>query len=56
MVMLIMQASWSLLSFPGVDALNTVLEVVLFAAVMNLGQGWKTVLTLFGCRFTCNSA
>lgn len=33
----------------GVDALNTVLEVLLFAAAMKLGQGWNTVLTLFGC-------
>ena len=32
----------------GVDALNTVLEVLLFAAAMNLGQSWYTVLTLFG--------
>ena len=33
----------------GVDACNTVLEVLLFAAAMNLGQSWYTVLTLFGC-------
>lgn len=33
----------------GVDAVNTTLEVLLFAATMNLGQGWKTVLTLFAC-------
>lgn len=32
----------------GVDACNTVLEVLLFAAAMNLGQSWNTVLTLFG--------
>lgn len=32
----------------GVDACNTVLEVLLFAAATNLGQSWKTVLTLFG--------
>ena len=32
----------------GVDACNTVLEVLLFAAAMNLGQGWNTVLALFG--------
>ncbi|KAI4945253.1 hypothetical protein J4E86_009139 [Alternaria arbusti] len=31
----------------GVDAINTTLEVLLFSATMNLGQGWKTVLTLF---------
>lgn len=34
----------------GVDAINTTLEVLLFSAVMNLGQGWKTVLTLFACQ------
>jgi ethanolaminephosphotransferase len=34
----------------GVDAINTTLEVLLFSATMNLGQGWKTVLTLFACR------
>ena len=33
------------------DACNTVLEVVLFAAAMNLGQTWYTVLTLFGGMF-----
>lgn len=33
----------------GVDACNTTLEVLLFAAAMNLGQGWKTVMTLFAC-------
>lgn len=32
----------------GVDACNTTLEVLLFAAAMNLGQGWLTILTLFG--------
>jgi hypothetical protein len=32
----------------GVDALNTSLEVLLFAACQNLGMGWKTVMTLFG--------
>ena len=32
----------------GVDACNTVLEVLLFAAAINLGQSWYTVLTLFG--------
>ena len=37
-----------LMEFPGVDACNTVLEVLLFAAAMNLGQGWNTILTLFG--------
>ncbi|MCJ1479986.1 hypothetical protein MMC06_000140 [Schaereria dolodes] len=36
----------------GVDACNTVLEVLLFAAAMNLGQSWYTVLTLFGATFT----
>ncbi|PHH87349.1 hypothetical protein CDD83_8985 [Cordyceps sp. RAO-2017] len=36
----------------GVDALNTCLEVLLFAASQNLGQGWKTVATLFASLFT----
>lgn len=36
----------------GVDACNTTLEVLLFAAAMNLGQSWNTVLTLFGSLFT----
>ncbi|KAI9712263.1 MAG: hypothetical protein M1828_001706 [Chrysothrix sp. TS-e1954] len=36
----------------GVDACNTSLEVLLFAAAMNLGQGWKTVATLFACLLT----
>jgi ethanolaminephosphotransferase len=35
----------------GVDAINTTLEVLLFSATMNLGQGWKTVLTLFACEY-----
>jgi ethanolaminephosphotransferase len=35
----------------GVDAINTTLEVLLFSATMNLGQGWKTVVTLFACKF-----
>jgi ethanolaminephosphotransferase len=30
----------------GVDAVNTVLEVLLFASAMNMGQGWATVITL----------
>jgi ethanolaminephosphotransferase len=34
----------------GVDAINTTLEVLLFSATMNLGQGWKTLLTLFACE------
>ena len=34
----------------GVDALNTSLEVLLFAAAMKFGQGWRTVLTLFACK------
>lgn len=33
----------------GVDAVNTSLEVLIFAASQNLGMGWKTVMTLFGC-------
>ncbi|KAI9668329.1 MAG: hypothetical protein M1829_005533 [Trizodia sp. TS-e1964] len=36
----------------GVDAVNTTLEVILFAGAMNLGQGWMTVLTLFGANLT----
>lgn len=36
----------------GVDACNTFLEVILFAAAMNLGQSWKTVITLFGSLLT----
>lgn len=36
----------------GVDALNTSLEVLLFSAAMNFGQGWKTVLVLFGCTLS----
>jgi ethanolaminephosphotransferase len=31
----------------GVDAINTSLEVLLFSACMNLGQGWKTVAVQF---------
>lgn len=40
------------LTILGVDACNTVLGVLIFAAAMNLGQSWATVLTLFGC--TCD--
>jgi len=36
----------------GVDACNTTLEVVLFAAAANLGQGWKTVIVLFATNLT----
>ncbi|KIW82384.1 hypothetical protein Z517_05411 [Fonsecaea pedrosoi CBS 271.37] len=36
----------------GVDACNTSLEVLIFAATMNLGQSWNTVLTLFGTILT----
>jgi ethanolaminephosphotransferase len=36
----------------GVDALNTSLEVLLFSAAMQFGQGWRTVLTLFACLLT----
>lgn len=36
----------------GVDALNTSLEVLLFAAAMKFGQGWKTMLVLFGSLLT----
>lgn len=36
----------------GVDALNTSLEVLLFSATMNFGQGWRTVLVLFASLLT----
>lgn len=36
----------------GVDALNTSLEVLLFSAAMNFGQGWKTVMVLFATMLT----
>ncbi|KAF7553740.1 hypothetical protein G7046_g7013 [Stylonectria norvegica] len=36
----------------GVDACNTSLEVLLFAASQNLGQGWKTVAVLFAALLT----
>lgn len=36
----------------GVDAVNTSLEVLIFAASQNLGMGWKTVMTLFGGIYT----
>ncbi|KAL8678239.1 MAG: hypothetical protein Q9186_005386 [Xanthomendoza sp. 1 TL-2023] len=36
----------------GVDACNTVIEVLLFASAMNLGQDYKTILTLFGSTLT----
>jgi ethanolaminephosphotransferase len=36
----------------GVDALNTSLEVILFAAATNMGQSWKTVATLFASLLT----
>jgi ethanolaminephosphotransferase len=36
----------------GVDALNTSLEVLLFAAAMRFGQGWRTVLVLFAPLLT----
>lgn len=39
----------------GVDAVNTSLEVLIFAASQNLGMGWKTVMTLFACEFTVPS-
>ncbi|PWY66318.1 aminoalcoholphosphotransferase [Aspergillus eucalypticola CBS 122712] len=35
-----------------VDACNTALGVLIFAAAMNLGQSWATVLTLFGSTMT----
>ncbi|KAF2704005.1 Choline/ethanolaminephosphotransferase [Pleomassaria siparia CBS 279.74] len=39
-------------TYPGVDAINTTLEVLLFAATVNLGQGWKTVAVLFASSLT----
>lgn len=33
----------------GVDALNTALEVLIFAGSQNMGQTWYTVATLFAC-------
>ncbi|AEO54940.1 hypothetical protein MYCTH_2298163 [Thermothelomyces thermophilus ATCC 42464] len=36
----------------GVDALNTALEVIIFAAATNMGQSWKTVATLFASLLT----
>lgn len=36
----------------GVDALNTSLEVLLFAAAMNFGQGWRTIAVLFATMLT----
>lgn len=36
----------------GVDALNTSLEVLLFAAAMNMGMGWRTVMVLFASLLT----
>lgn len=33
----------------GVDALNTCLEVLIFAGSQNMGQSWYTVATLFAC-------
>ncbi|KAK0609373.1 CDP-alcohol phosphatidyltransferase-domain-containing protein [Bombardia bombarda] len=36
----------------GVDAVNTSLEVLLFAGSQNMGQGWKTVMTLFASLLT----
>ncbi len=37
----------------GVDALNTSLEVLLFAGSQNMGHSWYTVATLFACEFCC---
>ncbi|KAK4452855.1 putative coatomer subunit gamma-2 protein [Podospora aff. communis PSN243] len=36
----------------GVDALNTSLEVLIFAASQNMGQSWYTVATLFASLLT----
>ena len=41
---------WLIISVLGVDACNTGLGVLIFASVMNLGQGWMTFITLFGCK------
>ncbi|KAL8685712.1 MAG: hypothetical protein Q9224_005706, partial [Gallowayella concinna] len=46
------QRTKSALTLPGVDACNTVIEVLLFASAMNLGQDYKTILTLFGCEYS----
>ncbi|PUU76819.1 hypothetical protein B9Z19DRAFT_1129124 [Tuber borchii] len=35
----------------GVDAMNTTLEVVIFAGAMNLGHSWIAVLTLFASLY-----
>ena len=45
----------SINSGAGVDACNTFLEVLLFAAAINMGQNWYTVLVLFGCEFSVAS-
>jgi ethanolaminephosphotransferase len=42
-----------MLTVLGVDACNTVLGVLIFAAVLNLGQTWTTVLILGGCTKPC---
>ncbi|SMQ56168.1 unnamed protein product [Zymoseptoria tritici ST99CH_3D7] len=36
----------------GVDALNTGLEVLVFAACMRFGMGWRTVMIMFGGLLT----
>lgn len=36
----------------GVDALNTSLGVLIFAASLNLGMGWRTITALFGAQLT----
>lgn len=36
----------------GVDAINTSLEVLIFAASQNMGQSWQTVATLFASLLT----
>ncbi|KAI6251409.1 hypothetical protein HI914_01032 [Erysiphe necator] len=36
----------------GVDALNTTLGVLIFAASLNLGMGWRTITALFGAQLT----
>lgn len=50
------QCGYLLTSVQGVDAVNTSLEVLIFAGAMMLGQGWKTVLISFACMFLSATA
>ena len=38
--------------FLGVDACNTGLSVLVFAAATNMGQSWMTFIALFGCKLS----